>query len=118
MLIAFGLLIAGGYALHWRWTGFAGNTLWDWFSSCLAPALFGILDVPAAVAWVAKEIEEHEEEDRGTRAGEGGNGSTALTARYGLRAGRQAAPTRRRRRRPQTIFRCPITAIQGFPGHS
>jgi hypothetical protein len=61
VLIAFGLLIAGGYALHWGWTGFAGNTLWDWVQLLLAPVLFGILVVPAAVAWVSEEIEEHEE---------------------------------------------------------
>ena len=61
VLIAFGLLIAGGYALHWRWTGFAGNTLWDWVQLLLAPVLFGIFVVPAAVSWVATEIEEHEE---------------------------------------------------------
>jgi hypothetical protein len=61
VLIAFGLLIAGGYALHWRWTGFQGNTLWDWLQLLLAPVLFGLLVVPAAVSWVSEEIEEHEE---------------------------------------------------------
>jgi len=61
VLVAFGLLIAGGYALHWKWTGFAGNTLWDWVQLLLAPILFGIFVVPAAVSWVSEEIEEHEE---------------------------------------------------------
>ena len=61
VLIAFGLLIAGGYALNWRWTGFQGNTLWDWFQLLLAPVLFAIFVVPAAAGWVSKEIEEHEE---------------------------------------------------------
>jgi uncharacterized membrane protein YkvA (DUF1232 family) len=61
VLIIFGLLIAGGYALHWRWTGFQGNTLWDWVQLLLAPVLFGIFVVPAAISWVSTEIEEHEE---------------------------------------------------------
>jgi hypothetical protein len=33
----FGLLIVLGYSLHWAWTGFAGNTLWDWFEVLLLP---------------------------------------------------------------------------------
>jgi hypothetical protein len=61
VVAAFGLFIAGGYALHWDWTGFQGNKLWDWFQLLLAPVLFGIFLVPAAVAWVSTEIEEHEE---------------------------------------------------------
>jgi hypothetical protein len=35
----FGLLILLGYALHWGWTGFAGNTLWDWFEVLLLPVV-------------------------------------------------------------------------------
>jgi hypothetical protein len=29
-LVALAFLAAGGYGLHWRWTGFAGHPLWDW----------------------------------------------------------------------------------------
>ena len=35
--LAFGILVALGYALHWTWTGFAGNTLWDWLELLLLP---------------------------------------------------------------------------------
>jgi hypothetical protein len=58
---AFGLFVAGGYALHWTWTGFQGNTLWDWVQLMAAPILFGIVVVPAAVAWMSVEMEKHEE---------------------------------------------------------
>jgi hypothetical protein len=58
---AFGVFVAGGYALHWDWTGFQGNTLWDWIQLLLAPILFGIIVVPAASAWMAAEIEKREE---------------------------------------------------------
>lgn len=27
----------GGYAFHWTWTGFQGNTLWDWLKLLLIP---------------------------------------------------------------------------------
>jgi hypothetical protein len=78
---AFGLFVAGGYALHWKWTGFQGNTLWDWIDLMLAPVLFGIFVVPAAVNWMSAEIEErvekHEEkvEERHEEATERAEGA-------------------------------------------
>ena len=29
--------VVGGYAFHWTWTGFAGNTLWNWLELLLLP---------------------------------------------------------------------------------
>ena len=37
--VAFGILVAFGYSLHWTWTGFAGNTLWDWLELLLLPVV-------------------------------------------------------------------------------
>jgi hypothetical protein len=37
--VAFGILVALGYSLHWTWTGFAGNTLWDWLELLLLPVI-------------------------------------------------------------------------------
>lgn len=37
-----------GYALDWTWTGFPGNTLWDWLELCLVPFV-----VPAVVTWLS-----------------------------------------------------------------
>ncbi|HLH67316.1 MAG TPA: hypothetical protein VKV27_16620 [Solirubrobacteraceae bacterium] len=34
---ALALAILGGYALGWRWTGFAGNTAWDWMRLLALP---------------------------------------------------------------------------------
>lgn len=31
------VLIIGGYRLGWTWTGFSGNTLWDWLGLFLVP---------------------------------------------------------------------------------
>jgi ABC-type glycerol-3-phosphate transport system permease component len=35
--VAFGVLVLCGYALDWAWTGFRGNTLWDWLHLMLVP---------------------------------------------------------------------------------
>ncbi len=37
------VLALGGYAFDWTWTGFPGNTLWDWLQLLVLPvALAGI----------------------------------------------------------------------------
>jgi hypothetical protein len=46
--LALGLLVIAGYALDWRWTGFRGNTFWDWLHLLLVPFL-----LPAAVTWLS-----------------------------------------------------------------
>ena len=30
----------GGYIFNWNWTGFRGNTLWDWLTLLLIPVAF------------------------------------------------------------------------------
>jgi MFS family permease len=37
LLAAFVLLVILGYAVPWDWTGFRGNTLWDWFGLIVLP---------------------------------------------------------------------------------
>lgn len=36
-LAAFAALVLAGYLIPWNWTGFTGNTLWDWLSLALLP---------------------------------------------------------------------------------
>jgi hypothetical protein len=36
-LCAFTGLVLAGYLVPWEWTGFTGNTLWDWLSLALLP---------------------------------------------------------------------------------
>jgi hypothetical protein len=48
--VVFLVLVVGGYRLGWSWTGFAGNTLWDWLKLFLVPFLLPLvllLMVPA-----------------------------------------------------------------------
>jgi hypothetical protein len=44
--------VIGGYALQWKWTGYAGNTLWDWLGMLL-PLVLPIIVLPAVLKWVS-----------------------------------------------------------------
>jgi hypothetical protein len=45
--------ILGGYALGWTWTGYQGNTLWDWLQLLLLPLVVPTLLIPVARRWVS-----------------------------------------------------------------
>lgn len=65
LLVAFAVLVTAGYALDWRWTGFPGNTLWDWLHLLLVPFV-----LPVVLGWLSARIEHAEDEarERGTAA--------------------------------------------------
>jgi hypothetical protein len=64
--LALGTTIAGGlvllvlalcgYLVPWSWTGFTGNTAWDWFKLLLLPVLIPTVLVPAANALVTTRL--------------------------------------------------------------
>ena len=56
ILAGFGVAVIGGYALNWGWTGFHGNTLWDWLHLLVLPLVFPTLLLPAALAITAGEL--------------------------------------------------------------
>lgn len=39
------LLALGGYFLGWTWTGFEGNTFWDWLSLLITPVTLGVVSI-------------------------------------------------------------------------
>ncbi|MGN6744476.1 MAG: hypothetical protein ACTHJL_14455, partial [Amnibacterium sp.] len=47
LLVAFAVLVLLGYLVPLAWTGFPGNTLWDWFELTLLPVV-----VTATPVWV------------------------------------------------------------------
>ena len=59
---AFVVLAVLGYSLRWEWTGFPGNTLWDWLQLLLVPFV-----VPAAVVYLSSHAV-----DRQARPGDAG----------------------------------------------
>ncbi len=65
--LVFGALVLGGYLGHWRWTGFTGNTLWNWLHLLLLPLLIPLVVVPALIPMararmIAIEVERADEE--------------------------------------------------------
>jgi hypothetical protein len=58
VVLAWALTIVGGYAWRWTWTGYAGNTLWDWLQLLLMPLIVPTILLPTALKWVS---------DRGSR---------------------------------------------------
>ncbi|MBV9047673.1 MAG: hypothetical protein JOY58_05365 [Solirubrobacterales bacterium] len=51
--------LLGGYLGDWRWTGFPGNTLWDWMHLLLLPLLIPIVVVPAITALASQDVSAH-----------------------------------------------------------
>ncbi len=47
--------IVGGYDDHWHWTGFRGNTLFDWIQLFIAPLLLPFVLVPLTEATMTPE---------------------------------------------------------------
>lgn len=41
------IVAVGGYTLSWTWTGFRGNTLWDWLQLILVPVI-----LPLVMFWL------------------------------------------------------------------
>jgi hypothetical protein len=41
------VVVVCGYLVPWRWTGFTGNTLWDWVKLLLVPVLIPTVLLPA-----------------------------------------------------------------------
>ncbi|HEX3690262.1 MAG TPA: hypothetical protein VHV28_11200 [Solirubrobacteraceae bacterium] len=51
-------IVLAGYLAHWRWTGFTGNTVWDWLHLLLLPLLVPAVIVPLLRAAVADRFRE------------------------------------------------------------
>jgi hypothetical protein len=52
--------LIGGYGYGWAWTGFGGNTLFNWMQLLIAPLLLPIVLVPFVAKWMTAVIEEDE----------------------------------------------------------
>lgn len=64
LLVGWVITLIGGYAGSWSWTGYEGNTLWDWVNLLLLPSIFPIIVAPAAVRFVTGNVEERVEKER------------------------------------------------------
>jgi len=48
--------VLAGYLVPWNWTGFRGNTAWDWVKLLLLPVVVPTVLVPTAVRLVAERV--------------------------------------------------------------
>lgn len=55
--VAFLVVAVGGYVFSWAWTGFQGNTLWDWLELILVPVV-----LPLVMFWLTHRAREAEAE--------------------------------------------------------
>jgi hypothetical protein len=51
VVLAWAGTVIGGYFLHWTWTGYQGNTLWNWLQLLLLPLVVPTILLPAAGRW-------------------------------------------------------------------
>jgi uncharacterized membrane protein len=51
--LAWVITIIGGYAWHWTWTGYQGNTLWDWLGLLLLPLLVPTILLPTVLSRIS-----------------------------------------------------------------
>ncbi len=61
-LAVFTVVVLGGYLGDWAWTGFRGNTLWDWLHLLLLPLLLPTLIVPAVMPMATAGLSSDEED--------------------------------------------------------
>lgn len=61
-------IVIGGYIGNWSWTGFRGNTLWDWLNLLLLPLLLPTAIVPALVPAASSRMIVVEEAERAEAA--------------------------------------------------
>jgi hypothetical protein len=55
-LLLFAALVLAGYLVPWSWTGFRGNTAWDWVKLLLLPVLVPLVLIPAVVGLVTDRV--------------------------------------------------------------
>jgi hypothetical protein len=60
-LLAFGGVVLAGYLVPWTWTGFRGNTAWDWVKLLLLPVIVPTVLIPTVVGLVTERVAPAEE---------------------------------------------------------
>ncbi len=59
-LIGLVVLAVGGYFFGWTWTGFAGNTVWDWLSLLITPVAIGAATIAFTIQQSQRGLAESE----------------------------------------------------------
>jgi hypothetical protein len=80
IVVAWVVTLIGGYVATWHWTGYEGNTLWDWMSLLLAPLVITTMLVPTAVRFVSGDAARRAQEANRQRAAEAARQAAAKKA--------------------------------------
>jgi hypothetical protein len=56
LALVFVAIVLGGYLGSWSWTGFVGNTLWNWLNLLFLPLLLPTLVLPALTPVVTRDV--------------------------------------------------------------
>ena len=70
LAIAWIATLIGGYAGSWHWTGYPGNTLWDWLQLLLLPIVFPTILLPAFLHWSSGGAAQRAREAAAENAGQ------------------------------------------------
>jgi uncharacterized membrane protein len=66
--VAWALTIIGGYTWGWTWTGYPGNTFWDWLGLLLLPLLIPTVLLPTALRWASGNTPNGPSHEGGAKA--------------------------------------------------
>lgn len=61
-ILTLAVLAVFGYTVPWRWTGFAGNTAWDWIKLLLLPVIVPVALLPPVTRYLADRLAPPHEE--------------------------------------------------------
>ncbi|HEY6624163.1 MAG TPA: hypothetical protein VIX85_10050 [Acidimicrobiales bacterium] len=67
--IAWVVTLIGGYGGSWKWTGYPGNTLWEWLQLLLLPIVFPTILLPAFLRWTSGGAAQRAKEMAARQAG-------------------------------------------------
>jgi hypothetical protein len=59
-LVGLAVLAIGGYFFGWTWTGFSGNTVWDWLSLLITPVAIGMATIAFTIQQGQRGLAESE----------------------------------------------------------
>lgn len=62
------ITVIGGYAVRWTWTGYPGNTLWEWLQMLLVPLVFPTILLPFLLKWISGNAAERAAKAQGAPA--------------------------------------------------
>lgn len=88
------VLAYGGYFLGWEWTGFEGNTFWDWLSLLITPVTIAAVSLAFSIQQGRASVEAGERQRQDAMLEAYFDHITHLLVEEGLLAAPQESPVR------------------------